>query len=154
MRRKLLRTKNFRETLFLRVQSGTSIEMHQLSLNPQVAGWKGVANSINHPARSQAKKLLPGGPIMTKALAATILTLSLTSVSFGGTIIGSRSNAAGARTGTIVGSRTGTMVGSRTGTIVGSQIDLRSQHSVDGGGMTVQDEFVIRLLVLVLGSSW
>jgi hypothetical protein len=94
---------------------------------------------------------------MTKAaqvLAATILTLSLVSVSFGGTIIGSRSNAAGARTGTIVGSRTGTIVGSRTGTIVGSRIDPRSQDGVDRVGTTLQDELLIRLLVFVLGSSW
>lgn len=50
-------------------------------------------------------------------LIAVVLTLSLSAVTFGGTITGSRTN----RTGTISGSRTGTITGSKTGTITGSR---------------------------------
>src|ERR1043166_7419699 len=49
---------------------------------------------------------------------ATLLTLSLTTVSSAGTIPGSRTS--GSRVGTITGSRAGTITGSRTGTITGS----------------------------------
>lgn len=131
--------------------------MPSIELTHKLRDGKGVAVPLTIPLVSRQVKSLPGGPIMTKAvqvLAAIILTLSLVSVSFGGTIIGSRSSAAGARTGTIVGSRTGTIVGSRTGTIVGSRTDPRSQDDVDRVGTTLQDDLVIRLLVFVLGSSW
>src|SRR5687767_3283902 len=53
---------------------------------------------------------------------AGILTLSLVTVSNGGTITGSKNSVTGARIGTITGSRTGTITGSRTGTITGSRV--------------------------------
>lgn len=57
-----------------------------------------------------------------------ILTLTVSVVTFGGTITGSRTS----KTGTITGSRTGTITGSKTGTITGSSRDLTGAPS----GMT------------------
>ena len=66
-----------------------------------------------------------------KTLMATILVLSISAVTFGGTITGSRTS----RTGTITGSRTGTITGSRTGTITGS----RTQGSSTSNYLPVQE---------------
>jgi hypothetical protein len=57
-----------------------------------------------------------------RILTASMLTLAISTVSFGGTITGSRTGATGAKAGTITGSRTGTITGSRTGTITGSRV--------------------------------
>ena len=92
---------------------------------------------------------------------ATVLILSLTTVSFAGTIIGSRSSGAGSRTGTIVGSRTGTIVGSRTGTIVGSRTGTIVGSRADLAGPedrqtepSVSDDLLSRMILFVLGWSF
>ncbi|HZI85366.1 MAG TPA: hypothetical protein VFD48_00925 [Pyrinomonadaceae bacterium] len=84
-------------------------------------------------------------------LMATTLLLSVSAVTLGGTITGSRTS----RTGTITGSRTGTITGSRTGTITGSR------HGTITGSAFVpdqpinernrlSDEWVTRMLIFVL----
>lgn len=107
----------------------------------------------------------PGALIMNKLrriLTATVLTLSLATVSFGGTIIGSRSVSAGSRTGTIVGSRTGTIVGSRTGTILGSRtgtiLGSRAGTTAAENRQTEpnlsSDDMLSRVILFVLGWSF
>ena len=86
---------------------------------------------------------------------ATLLTLSLASASFGGTIPGSRTNGSrvgtitGSRTGTITGSRTGTISGSRVGTISGSQTGLLSTPSDRASGFRIQEELLSVLWMLL-----
>lgn len=87
-----------------------------------------------------------------KTLVATLLTLSIATVSLGGTITGSRT----ARTGTITGSRTGTITGSRTGTITGSRtvqgiIPTQSDH---GSKFTAQEELLSKLISFLSGLAW
>lgn len=48
---------------------------------------------------------------------ATLLLISVSSTSLGGTIVGARTN----RTGTIVGARTGNIAGTRSGNIAGTR---------------------------------
>ena len=99
---------------------------------------------------------------LRRILTATVLTLSLATVSFGGTIVGSRSVSAGSRTGTIVGSRTGTIVGSRTGTIVGSRTGtiLGSRAATVGTeyrqaeSNVSSDDLLSRVILLILGWSF
>ncbi len=84
-------------------------------------------------------------------LTATVLMLSVSAVTLGGTITGSRAS----RTGTITGSRTGTITGSRTGTITGSRqgtitvTGLSPSQTMDERN-GLRDEWVVRMLVFVL----
>jgi hypothetical protein len=87
---------------------------------------------------------------LRQMLMATILTLSFVTLSFGGTITGSRSNIAGSRTGTITGSRTGTITGSRTGTITGS----RATPNHQGSRTSLQDDLLSRVMLFMLAGSW
>jgi hypothetical protein len=83
-------------------------------------------------------------------LTTLVLILSVSVVTFGGTITGSRTS----KTGTITGSRTGTITGSKTGTITGSRRGLTDSAS----GVTqnidernpVGDDLFTRLLLFVL----
>jgi hypothetical protein len=83
-------------------------------------------------------------------LLTTVLILSVSAVTLGGTITGSRTS----RTGTITGSRTGTITGSKTGTITGSRRGLTG--STSGVVQTVDernpigDDLFTRLLMFVL----
>ena len=87
-----------------------------------------------------------------KTLVATLLTLSIATVSFGGTITGSRT----ARTGTITGSRTGTITGSRTGTITGSRTGqgIIPTQSERGSKFTTQEELLSKLMVFLSDLVW
>lgn len=85
-------------------------------------------------------------------LIAMVLILSISSITFAGTITGSRTS----RTGTITGSRVGTITGSKSGTITGSR-----RGTITGSGLgTVQsanesiptnDEWISRVVTFVLG---
>jgi len=89
---------------------------------------------------------------------ATLLTLSITSASLGGTIPGSRTSGSrvgtitGSRTGTITGSRTGTITGSRVGTISGSRTGLLSTPSDQDSSSRLREELLSSLWLLL--SSW
>jgi len=87
-----------------------------------------------------------------KALVATLMTLSITTVSLGGTITGSRT----ARTGTITGSRTGTITGSRTGTITGSRIaqGIIPTQSERGSKFSIQEELLSNLMIFLNSLAW
>jgi hypothetical protein len=84
---------------------------------------------------------------------ATLLTLSMASASFGGTIPGSRSSRVGtitgSRTGTITGSRTGTITGSRGDTISGSRTDLLPAQTDRDSRFRVQDGLLSGLWLLL-----
>lgn len=86
-----------------------------------------------------------------------VLVLSLATISYGGTITGSRTGATGSRVGTITGSRTGTITGSRVGTITGSKVGTitgSGSESPRGALQNVQADFLFRLLNLILNSGW
>lgn len=59
---------------------------------------------------------------LRQILSIALLTLCFMTVSYGGTITGSKTGTTATRVGTITGSRTGTITGSRVGTITGSRI--------------------------------
>ena len=85
-----------------------------------------------------------------QTLLTIVLILSVSAVTLGGTITGSRTS----RTGTITGSRTGTITGSKTGTITGSRRGLTGSTSgivrtVDERNLITDDLFT-RLLMFVL----
>ena len=91
---------------------------------------------------------------------ATLLTLSLTTVSLAGTIPGSRTS--GSRTGTITGSRSGTITGSRTGTITGSSAGTISgsragiipTQNDQRFGFKIQGELVYSLWSVLSSLAW
>lgn len=78
-----------------------------------------------------------------------VLVVSLATVSYGGTITGSRTGATGSRVGTITGSRTGTITGSKAGTITGS-----GAESPQGILENIHADVLFRLMSLVLKSGW
>ena len=82
---------------------------------------------------------------LRRILMATTLTFSLATVSFGGTMIGSRSNTAGSRTGTMIGSRTGTMIGSRADVLVPNDQRMATPF---------YENLLSHMMILVLGWSW
>lgn len=92
-------------------------------------------------------------------IASGVVVLSLTTISYGGTITGSRTGVSGSRFGTITGSRTGTITGSRVGTITGSKVG-----TITGSGSAIESpssvlenipaDFVFRLLTLVVNGTW
>jgi hypothetical protein len=99
----------------------------------------------------------PGEIAMTQLrqiVTAGILTVSLATVSFGGTITGSRTGASSARVGTITGSRTGTITGSRTGTITGSRVGTITGSRFETGSSNLQDELLSRLIAFLVDVSW
>ena len=75
------------------------------------------------------------------------ITVSISSTTFGGTIIGARTT----RTGTIVGARAGNIPGARTGNIAGTSIVIPSETSDtrSGFGILVTENIhgIVRLLV-------
>jgi hypothetical protein len=86
-----------------------------------------------------------------------VLVLSLVTISYGGTITGSRTGATGSRVGTITGSRTGTITGSRVGTITGSRVGTITGSGVESPRSVlenIQTDFLFRLISLVLNSGW
>jgi hypothetical protein len=85
-------------------------------------------------------------------LIAATLTLSLVTVSYGGTITGGRTSATGSRAGVITGSRTGLITGSRAGTITGGRISTSPNSRTTLSA--VQDEFLPRIITLLVSVSW
>ena len=97
---------------------------------------------------------------LQKIFMASLLTLSMATVSVGGTIPGSRTartgTISGSRTGTISGSRTGTISGSRTGTISGSRTGqgIIPTQSEFGSNSTTQEELLSRLMFFLSSLAW
>ena len=60
-------------------------------------------------------------------LCIALLTMTVSSTTFGGTIVGARSS----RSGTIVGARGGNIVGARTGNIAGTSVGVRPGSRFD-----------------------
>ena len=85
-----------------------------------------------------------------------VLILSLVTISYGGTITGSRTVVTGSRVGTITGSRTGTITGSKAGIITGSKVGTitGSGESPRSAVDNLRVDFLFRLLSLVLASGW
>jgi len=88
-----------------------------------------------------------------------VLVLSFVTISYAGTITGSRTGATGSRFGTITGSRSGTITGSRVGTITGSTVTTitRPEPRILSQGSTlenIQSDFLFRLMSLVLNGAW
>jgi hypothetical protein len=90
-------------------------------------------------------------------ITAGVLLLWFVPICCGGTITGSRTGATASKVGTITGSRTGTITGSRVGTITGSRIGTIT-GSATGSSKTpvdsIYDEFLSRLLTVVLNGGW
>jgi len=78
-----------------------------------------------------------------------VLVFSLATISYGGTITGSRTSATGSRVGTITGSRTGTITGSKVGTITGS-----GEVSSGSVPVNIRAELLLRLMSFVLTIGW
>lgn len=85
-------------------------------------------------------------------LTATILMLSLATVTLGGTITGSKTGSSISRSGTITGSRTGTITGSRTGTITGSK--TLESPTIDGPSRLNSSLRMSRLVYLLINLPW
>lgn len=85
---------------------------------------------------------------LRRTVIAGILLLCFATLSYGGTITGSRTGASGSRAGTITGSRAGTITGSRVGTITGSSVS-----SPRGSLDNIYIEFLFRLMNVVLNGG-
>ena len=77
---------------------------------------------------------------LKKMVIAGALLLCFATLSYGGTITGSRTGASGSKVGTITGSRAGTI----TGSTVGSRSSLEN----------VYNEFLFRLMSVVLNGGF
>ena len=91
-----------------------------------------------------------------KTVIAGILVLCFATLSYAGTITGSRTGTSGSRVGTITGSRTGTITGSRVGTITGSRTGtITGSALVSPGGSfdNIYSEFLFRLMNVVLSGA-
>jgi outer membrane lipoprotein SlyB len=91
-----------------------------------------------------------------KIATAAVLVLSFVTVSYGGTITGSRTGSSASRVGTITGSRTGTITGSRVGTITGSRVGTITGSSIGSSsiGANLTSELLFRVLGIVLNGGW
>lgn len=93
---------------------------------------------------------------LRKVVIAGVLLLCFASLSYGGTITGSRTGTSGSRVGTITGSRTGTITGSRAGTITGSRTGTITGSTVGSSRNTIDNlysEFLFRLMTVVLNGG-
>jgi outer membrane lipoprotein SlyB len=89
---------------------------------------------------------------LRKYATAGILTLSLVTLSYGGTITGSKTVVSATKTGTITGSRVGTITGSRVGTITGSSSATGTSSPAVRTGLA--DEILLRLMAVVFTIGW
>ena len=87
-----------------------------------------------------------------RTIIASVLLLCFATLSYGGTITGSRTGASGSRAGTITGSRAGTITGSRAGTITGSRAGMITGSSL-GSLDNMYNEFLFRLMSVVLNGA-
>lgn len=86
-----------------------------------------------------------------------VLILSFVTISYGGTITGSRTGATDSRIGIITGSRSGTITGSTVGTISGSKVGIITGSSTEPPKTIIENlysDVVIRLLSVVLNGGW
>ena len=93
---------------------------------------------------------------LRRTVTSGILLLCFATLSYGGTITGSRTGATGSRAGTITGSRAGTITGSRAGTITGSRVGTITGSSVGssrGSFDSIYNEFLFRLISVVLNGA-
>jgi hypothetical protein len=110
-----------------------------------------VGFSLSNPTKQTATstRRLTNMKNLKGIVAIAALTLSLSSSTFAGTIIGSRTQAA---TGTIIGSRTqsatGTIIGSRSESVKGTIIGSRTEDAFIG------DDLVARIASAVVGLVW
>jgi|GEM_PF-1594888 len=95
-----------------------------------------------------------------RTIIASVLLLCFATLSYGGTITGSRTGASGSRAGTITGSRAGTITGSRAGTITGSRagtITGSRAGMITGSSLgsldNMYNEFLFRLMSVVLNGA-
>jgi hypothetical protein len=94
---------------------------------------------------------------LRKIVIAGVLLLCFATLSYGGTITGSRTGASSSRVGTITGSRTGTITGSRVGTITGSRAGTITGSAVGSSRSSfenIYDEFLFRLMSVVLNGGF
>ena len=93
---------------------------------------------------------------LRKTVIAAVLMLCFATLSYAGTITGSRTSASSSRVGTITGSRTGTITGSRAGTITGSRVGTITGSTVvspRGSFDNIYNEFLFRLINVVLNGA-
>ncbi len=94
---------------------------------------------------------------LRQIITAGILVLSFVTISYGGTITGSRTGPSASKVGTITGSRTGTITGSRTGTITGSRVGTITGSAVGSLSTPIENiysESLFRLMTVVLNGGW
>jgi outer membrane lipoprotein SlyB len=101
---------------------------------------------------------------LKKMVIAGALLLCFATLSYGGTITGSRTGASGSKVGTITGSRTGTITGSRVGTITGSRVGTITGSrvgTITGSAVNsrnsyedVYSEFLFRLMSVILNGGF
>jgi len=92
---------------------------------------------------------------LQKTVIAGVLLLCFATLSYAGTITGSRTGASSSRVGTITGSRTGTITGSRAGTITGSRVGTITGSAVSPKGLdNMYDGFLFRLMNVILNGAF
>jgi hypothetical protein len=93
---------------------------------------------------------------LRKIIIAGVLLLCFASLSYGGTITGSRTGVSGSRVGTITGSRTGTITGSRVGTITGSRAGTITGSAIGSSrnSFDIYNEFLFHLMKVVLNGGF
>ena len=93
---------------------------------------------------------------LRKIVIAGVLLLCFATLSYAGTITGSRTGASSSRVGTITGSRTGTITGSRAGTITGSRVGTITGSAVSPKGSldNMYDGFLFRLMNVILNGAF
>ena len=93
---------------------------------------------------------------LKKMVIAGALLLCFATLSYGGTITGSRTGASGSKVGTITGSRTGTITGSRVGTITGSRAGTITGSAIGSRNSfeNVYNEFLFHLMSVVLNGGF
>jgi hypothetical protein len=89
---------------------------------------------------------------LRRMLTAATLTLCLVTVSYGGTITGGRTTAAGSRTALITGSRSGLITGSKSGTITGGRV--RRSPDSETTLRVAQAEFFTQIIGLLFTIGW
>lgn len=81
-----------------------------------------------------------------------LLVLSFSTISYAGTITGSRTGATESKVGTITGSRTGTITGSRLGIITGSKVGtITGSNSPQSSVEAINADFLFHLISLLTG---
>jgi hypothetical protein len=90
---------------------------------------------------------------LKKFAVTALITVSVASVAFAGTIPGGKSGTiVGGKSGTIVGGKSGTIVGGKSGTSVGGRTGIIPTHTDQRSRSNFQDELLSSLITyLILG---